>query len=127
RWNLNSSVFRIERWADMGYSILAIDYRGFGASTPGRPSQASALADAEAAMEQLALRQPDPAQRFIYGHSLGGAIAVALAARLNQDEYAGLIIESTFTNIRDMLAGSKWSGIPGLSFLITQPFDSLEG
>jgi pimeloyl-ACP methyl ester carboxylesterase len=127
RWNLNSSIFRMERWASMGYSILAIDYRGFGESTSIRPSQASAVKDARAAMEELALRQPDPALRFIYGHSLGGAIAVALAEQLDQSDFSGLILESTFTSIRDMLAGSRWASIPGLALLITQPFDSLSG
>src|SRR5690606_34730019 len=33
--------------------------------------------------------------------------------------------ESTFTRIQDMIPHSKWSQIPGLSLLITQPFDSL--
>lgn len=127
RTNLNRSTFRMERWASMGYSVLAIDYRGFGESTSICPSQASAVRDAKAAMEELALRQPDPSLRFIYGHSLGGAIAVALAEQLDQRDFAGLILESTFTNIRDMLAGSRWAGasIPGLALLITQPFDSL--
>lgn len=125
RWSLNSSVFRIERWARMGYSVLAVDYRGFGESTQRIPSQASAVEDAKAALEQLALRQPDASLRFVYGHSLGGAIAVALAAQADQSQFSGLILESTFTNIRDMLASSRWSDIPGLSLLITQPFDSL--
>lgn len=127
RWNLNSSVFRMERWARMGYSILAIDYRGFGESTPRLPSQASAVEDASAALQQLALRQPNPALRFVYGHSLGGAVAIALATQEQHIEVAGLILESTFTSIRDMIAGSRWSDIPGLALLITQPFDSLAG
>ncbi len=125
RWNLNSSVFRIERWADMGYAILAIDYRGFGESSQRLPSQASAVEDASAAMQELARRQPLPERRFIYGHSLGGAIAIDLAARQGLPDFNGLIVESTFTRIQDMIAHSKWSQIPGLSLLITQPFDSL--
>lgn len=125
RWNLNSSVFRMERWADMGYSMLAIDYRGFGESTPLLPSQASAVQDARIALRELARRQPDPARRFVYGHSLGGAVAVALAADAEPDSFAGLILESTFTSIRDMIAASRWRDIPGLHWIITQPFDSL--
>lgn len=125
RWNLNSSVFRIERWASMGYGILAVDYRGFGQSTPRLPSQDSAVDDASAALQELARRQPLAERRFVYGHSLGGAIAIALAARQGQPDFNGLIIESTFTRIQDMIPQSKWSRIPGLSLLITQPFDSL--
>jgi len=125
RWNLNSSVFRIERWSAMGYGILAIDYRGFGASTPRLPSQASAVDDASAALHELARREPRAERRFVYGHSLGGAIAVAMAARPALPEFNGLIIESTFTRIQDMIQHSNWSRIPGLSLLITQPFDTL--
>ncbi|NGM88648.1 alpha/beta hydrolase [Parapusillimonas sp. SGNA-6] len=126
RWNLNDSVARIERWADMGFSVLAIDYRGFGTSTPMLPSESSVVEDAAAALQELARRQPDPARRYVYGHSLGGAVAVALAAKHDRPAIAGLIVESTFTNIRDMIAATRWSAIPGLRFLVTQPFDSLD-
>jgi alpha-beta hydrolase superfamily lysophospholipase len=125
RWNLNDSAFRIERWFDMGFSVLAIDYRGFGASAALLPSQSSAVDDAGAALQELARRQPLPSRRFLYGHSLGGAIAVALAAEPGQPDFAGLILESTFTSIRDMIAGSRWDNIPGLGLVITQPFDSV--
>src|SRR5690606_23143046 len=52
RWNLNGSVFRMERWVQMGHSLLAIDYRGFGDSMQRLPSQASVLADARAALQE---------------------------------------------------------------------------
>ena len=104
RWNLNGSAFRIDGWTRKGYSILAIDYRGFGASTPRLPSEASALEDAMAGLKELARLQPDPARRFVYGHSLGGAIAIDLAARPDQPDFAGLIVESSFTSISAMLA-----------------------
>lgn len=124
RWNLNSSVFRIERWLDMGYAMLAIDYRGFGESTPRLPSQSSAVADALVAIDELARIQPDPNRRFVYGHSLGGAIAAMATAQQSRPAVAGLILESTFTNITDMIATSRWADIPGLEWLVTQPFDT---
>ena len=126
RWNLNGAAFRIEGWTRMGYSVLAIDYRGFGASTPRLPSEATAQQDAVAGLRELARRQPDPSRRFIYGHSLGGAIAIDLASRPNQPPFAGLIVESSFTSIGAMLATMKWGKLPGASLLITQPFDSIE-
>ncbi|AUT46006.1 alpha/beta hydrolase [Achromobacter sp. AONIH1] len=126
RWNLNGAAFRIEGWTRMGYSVLAIDYRGFGASTPRLPSEATAQQDAVAGLRELARRQPDPSRRFIYGHSLGGAIAIDLASRPNQPPFAGLIVESSFTSIGAMLATMKWGKLPGAGLLITQPFDSIE-
>jgi len=127
RWNLNGSAFRMDHWAGLGYSMLAIDYRGFGDSSPRLPSQASARQDAQAALAELARLQPDPARRFVYGHSLGGAIAIDLLARdAPSIPVAGLIIESTFTSIRDMIVTTRWAGIPGFGLLVTQPFDSLD-
>ncbi|ALM84778.1 alpha/beta hydrolase [Bordetella sp. N] len=126
RWNLNGSAFRMTRWTEMGYSVLAIDYRGFGQSTQLLPSESSAGIDAAAAMRELARRQPDPARRFIYGHSLGGAIAIDLAARKDIPPFAGLIVESSFTSISAMLATLRWGRLPGASLLVTQPFDSID-
>jgi fermentation-respiration switch protein FrsA (DUF1100 family) len=126
RWNLNGSVFRIERWQQMGFNVLAIDYRGFGASSPRVPSEESAYEDARLAFEELKRREPRADQRYVYGHSLGGAIAIDLATRKDtQGQFAGLIVEASFTRIADLVREFKWGWVPGLSLLITQDFDSL--
>src|SRR5690606_832417 len=124
RWNLHGSVFRMEAWMQMGFSVLAIDYRGFGDSTSVLPSEESAYQDSLAALHELARRQPDPARRFVYGHSLGGAIAIDLAARADDVSVAGIVVESSFTSIRDMLTTTRWGDLPGASLLITQRFAS---
>ncbi len=125
RWNLNGSAFRMERWTRMGYSVLAIDYRGFGESTPALPSEASATEDALAGLHELARLQPDPSRRIVYGHSLGGALAMNLANQTERPGFAGLVVESSFTNVGEMLSTLRWGWLPGLSLLVTQPFDSL--
>jgi uncharacterized protein len=84
RWSLTGQVFRLEQLRDFGFSVLAIDYRGFGKSDGDVPSERTVYEDARAAWDWLAAQQPDPARRFIYGHSLGGAVAVDLAARLSE-------------------------------------------
>lgn len=125
RWNLNGSVFRISRWQQLGFNVLAVDYRGFGKSTEILPSEASAADDARVALAELKRRQPDPARRFLYGHSLGGALAIELASGFSQpDEVAGVIVESTFTSIADIVRETKWGWVPGLSLVVTQRFDS---
>jgi alpha-beta hydrolase superfamily lysophospholipase len=128
RWNMNGSVFRIARWHELGFNVLAIDYRGFGKSTEILPSEETATEDARTAFEELKRQQPDPTRRYIYGHSLGGALAVDLAARELDEErgaVAGVIIESTFTSIPDLVRGMKWGWVPGISLAVTQPFDSM--
>jgi len=126
RWNLHNSVFRLRRWHELGFNMLAIDYRGFGDSTPILPSEDSAFEDVLAAFEELKRRQPDPARRFVYGHSLGGALAIRLAAEgETAHALAGVIVESGFTSIADLAAGTRWGWLPGLRWLVTQRFDSL--
>ncbi len=128
RWNMNGSVFRISRWHELGFNVLAVDYRGFGKSTELLPSEETAMADTRLAFEELKQRQPDPARRFVYGHSLGGALAIELAARDLADDPAaigGIIIESTFTSIPDVVRGMKWGWVPGIGLAVTQPFDSM--
>ncbi|MGZ8255665.1 MAG: alpha/beta hydrolase, partial [Burkholderiaceae bacterium] len=101
RWNMNGSVFRIARWHELGFNVLAVDYRGFGKSTDLLPSEETAAEDARLAFKELKRRQPDASRRYLYGHSLGGALAIDLASReLRADPglVAGVIIESTFTS-----------------------------
>jgi pimeloyl-ACP methyl ester carboxylesterase len=123
RRNLNGSVTRLTRWRDRGFNMLAIDYRGFGESTPILPSEQSAIEDTHAAFEELKRRQNDPAKRFVYGYSLGGAMAIELAAAV--DGFAGVVLEATFTSIRDMVRESKWGWVPLLQLAVTQQFDSI--
>jgi hypothetical protein len=43
RWDLTMGTFRVDRMRDMGFSVLAIDYRGFGHSTDELPSEKGVL------------------------------------------------------------------------------------
>jgi uncharacterized protein len=122
RWNLAGNKYRVARWHRMGFSVLAIDYRGFGRSPGGLPTEASVYEDAQTAWEYLSYLQPDPGRRFGYGHSLGGAIGIELATR-NRD-MAGLIVESTFTSIRDMARIVTFPWLP-VSPILTQHFNSI--
>lgn len=82
-------------------TVLVFDYRGYGRST-GRPTEAGVLADARAARRWLAVRAGvREADVVLAGHSLGGGVAVDLAAA---DGARGLILEGTFTNLPDVAA-----------------------
>lgn len=124
RWNMSGSVFRIARWHALGFNVLAVDYRGFGQSSALLPSEGSAREDARAAWQELERRQPDPARRYLYGHSLGGALAIDLAASLPDTALAGVVVESTFTSIPDLVRGMRWGWVPGVGLAVTQRFDS---
>jgi uncharacterized protein len=120
RWNVEGSANRIRRMQELGFSVLAIDYRGFGKSSKTLPSEQMAYEDARAAWDWLAAQHPK-APRYIFGHSLGGAIAIELAAQV--DDEAGTIVEGTFTSISDVFASFKWGWLP-VKGLITQRFEA---
>ena len=121
RWNVAGSSGRIRRMQELGFSVLAIDYRGFGRSSAGLPSEATAAEDARPAWNWLAEQHPDK-PRYIFGHSLGGAIAIDLARQVPDEK--GTIVEGTFTSIRDVVSTFKWGWLP-VSPLITQRFESI--
>lgn len=130
RWNLTGQLYRIEQLRDFGFSVLAIDYRGFGKSSGGSPSEQTVYEDAQVAWQHLIELQPDPAKRYIYGHSLGGAVAIELARSLSQaatgarKPAAGLIVESSFTSLADVAAAITNIRLP-LEWLLTQKFESI--
>jgi alpha-beta hydrolase superfamily lysophospholipase len=125
RWNLTGSITRIPRWNSMGFSVLAIDYRGFGKSIMASgtaPSEQSATDDALAAWQTLMQLTPGR-KHFIFGHSLGGAMATQVA--LKYPDANGLILEGSFTSVPDMIREMRWGFLP-VSFLVTQRFDNLD-
>ena len=73
----------------LGYNVMAFDYRGFGDS-PGVPTEAGLYADAAAAHAYLTRQRGVAAPRIILaGRSLGAAVAVDLATRVDA---AGLLL-----------------------------------
>ncbi len=123
RFDVRGSAPRIRRMQQLGFSVLAIDYRGFGESSKALPSETSAYEDARAAWDWLAARYPQ-SRRYVFGHSLGGAIAVHLASEVQHDA-AGLIVESSFPSIPDVVSSFKWGWLP-VGPLITQRFEAGE-
>ena len=122
RWGVTSSSFRMRRLHALGVSVLGVDYRGFGRSTDALPSEQSAYEDARAAWDWLRAQYPT-LPRLIYGHSLGSAIAVHLAAEV--DDEAGVVVEGAFTSVPDVFSTMRLGWLP-LAPLITQRFDAAQ-
>jgi uncharacterized protein len=112
------------RMHGMGYNLLMIDYRGYGKSSGGKPTESKVYEDAESAWDYLVRQRNCPPQRtVIYGHSLGGAIAIELA--IHHPEAAGLITESTFTSMAEM-GRFRYGRFLPVDMLLNQRFDSLD-
>ena len=118
--NIGQQLDELETYSRLGTNILAVDYRGYGKSE-GSPDEAGVYRDADAAYRYLIdQRRFTPASIIIYGHSLGGAVAVDLAARR---ECGGLIVESSFTNTGEM--ARRMFHVPFIEHLPRSRFDSL--
>nr|CCC93050.1 unnamed protein product [Trypanosoma congolense IL3000] len=85
-------------------AVLMVDYRGFGLSDAVPPTEEGLKLDAQACLDYLIYHPRLPFGRiFVMGTSLGGAVAIHLAAQShNAGRIAGVIVENTFTSISDM-------------------------
>ena len=123
--NVGANVEHANRFHRLGLSIFLIDYRGYGKSQGDFPSESRVYEDAQLAWDYLVKQRGiKPSQIYIYGHSLGGAIAIDLAVR--HPEAAGLIVEGSFTSARAMVdfQAGVYRVFP-IDLLLTQRFDSI--
>ena len=118
--NIGYGFQQVEFYSRLAVNVLAVDYRGYGKSE-GSPDEAGVYRDADAAYEYLTrVRHIQPKNIIVFGHSLGGAVAVDLAARR---ECGGLIVQSSFTSIEDM--ARRTFRIPLLEYIPKSRFNSL--
>jgi fermentation-respiration switch protein FrsA (DUF1100 family) len=107
----------LDHYRRLGIGVLLPEYRGYGRSA-GSPSQATITEDFVRFYDWISGREDvDPARIIFHGRSLGGGVVCALAL---QRKPALLILQSTFTSVRDMAARFF---LPG--FLVADPFDNL--
>lgn len=102
-----------------GFSVIDIDYRGFG-MTPGTASEAQMYEDAEAAYKALLHRGVPPNRIILLGHSLGSGPAVLLATR---HPTAALVLFGAFTSVPEA-AADRYPLLP-VRYAASVKFDSL--
>lgn len=117
--NISHRLENIRIFNKLNINTFIFDYRGYGGSN-GSPSENGLYLDVKAAYNYLLNNKNIAAKQIIgYGESLGGAVVIDLATR---NELGGLIIESSFTSVRDI--GKRiFPFIPGL--LYKTKYDSL--
>lgn len=97
----------LTRLSQLGVHVLAVDYPGYGRSE-GSPNEARVLAAAEAAYAWLAARYPS-SPRFVWGWSLGAAVAAQVAARHAEQLHGVMLL-------------SPWSTLPSVVRRLFPPF-----
>ena len=106
--------------ARQGYSVLAVDYRGYGRST-GRPSERGLYRDVEAVVKRLREEPRQEVPVVYWGRSLGGTMA-AYAATVQAPD--GLILESAFPDVRTLVRSSPPMAV--LSLFSSYRFPAVE-
>lgn len=111
--------------ASLGAHVVIFDHRGYG-ENPGQPSEQHLADDARAVWTRLTQQLGvQPERIVIYGESLGGAVAVRLAADLCAEGQSpgGLIVQSTFSSLAD--AGSELYWFLPVRWLLTDRYESV--
>ena len=115
------SVKHFTRLRDLGLNVLAPEYHGYN-GLPGVPSEATVAADARAGYDYLRTTERVPADRLvIFGWSLGAAIAVDLASRV---EARAVILEGAPASIVD-IGQSRYPMFP-VRMIIRNPFRAID-
>lgn len=123
--NISANISKASWFYQFGFSIMLVDYRGYGLSEGAFPSEAQVYEDAESTWHYLIhTLGVSPDRLFVFGHSLGGAIAIELATR--HPDLAGLIIEGAFTSMLDMSDRTKNFSIFPVNRILTQRFNSID-
>ncbi len=97
--NISHRIDNLSLFAELGYSVLIFDYRGYGQSS-GKPTETGTYLDGEAVYDYLVdIKKISPEKIVVFGRSLGAAIATYIAS---QRKCGSLIIESAFTSVPDI-------------------------
>lgn len=103
--------------ADEGFTVLLLDYRGYGGN-PGTPTEAGLLLDAQAAAAYLGDAGFAPERMIYVGESIGTGVAAQLAV---SDPVAGMVLRSPFTSLA---AVARYAvGVP-VGWLLRDNFDT---
>lgn len=115
--NLTSHVLYVDWLPAAGYNVLLVDYRGYGLSL-GEPSRKGVYEDARAAWHYVRTRQDvDPERLILFGQSLGGANALALAGRERLPGLRAVVADSAFSSYGG-IAREKILQIPVAGYLL---------
>ena len=95
--NMSSHVYYSQWLTELGYRVFTFDYRGYGQST-GTPTRDGTVKDGVAMLQYVCAHTTTPV--FVFGQSLGGAIAIPSMVAAPCPRLCGAVVESTFSSYR---------------------------
>jgi pimeloyl-ACP methyl ester carboxylesterase len=123
--NIAANINHARRFYRLGFSVLLVSYRGYGKSDGNFPSESQIYEDSRSAWRYLVNeRDVDPGTIYLYGHSMGAAVAIDLA--VDHPEAAGLITEAAFTSIPDLAKVMPRYRIFPIDLIVNQRFESIK-
>ena len=123
--NIGYNVTQVHWLRQLGFDVLLVEYRGYGLSEGGFPTEQSFYEDAEAALTYVTQeRRIATDEILVYGHSLGGAIAIDLATK--HPDLAGIIVQNSFTSMAEMVARSTYARWFPVQAILHQRFESIQ-
>ena len=122
RTDLPGNIDSLQAFHALGISVFAFDYRGFGASQHGHPSQKKAYADGIAALHYLTgIRRLDPTHIVVYGAGLGAAVAATVARQ--SPKIAGIILENPQPSLTRQVKREQHIHLLPMGLLFQDSFD----
>lgn len=114
------NILHYERLRELGLNVIVREYRGYG-GVPGVPTESGMFEDAISAYVYLRQHEHvDPQRIVIYGWSLGSAVAVTLAASV---EESAVILEGAPASVVEI--GQQRYPLFPIRLLIRNPFESI--
>ena len=115
---LDNRTYKLNHFKNLNVNFLIIAWRGFSGNK-GKPSEIGLYEDAESAIQWIKAMGVTEKNIILYGESLGTGVVVEVAQNKN---YAGVILESSFTSMVDM--GKKYYPFFPVRLLLRDKFES---
>lgn len=122
--NISDCLWIAKTLYEVGASVLVVDYAGYGKSSPFAISEDSMRESGLAALSYLKSKVPETMPKIVYGRSMGGGVAVEVAADAGAS-IDGLILESTFTSLPDQVRHLGYGWLP-IGLLLRDRYPSLD-
>jgi pimeloyl-ACP methyl ester carboxylesterase len=117
---IGDDVWMARAFVAQGFAATLVEYRGYGRSHEGAPTEAGLYADAEAVLDDLAARGVGRERIVLWGASLGTGVAAEMARR---GRASALVLVAPYTSTVAM--GERFAPFLPVRLLMGDRYDTL--